>query len=286
MISLKPLIIFPWNEVNPPLSAFKIVSMIEESGGEVSKLNYKDPEVDCLGLKEEVESIAKNIETNFIAFEILKTAKRNKNLYPEIFKILIKVKSAMKGVQGLLLPGGQDIQPIFYGQSLHEKTEQTDDLRRDVFECALLKIAYKRDLSIFGICRGQQIFNVCLGGTLNQHVEGHNKCIQTYSVLENTSNQSVISQVIMQAYNALIGDSRHHQTVQKIGKDLNVIVRHEDGTIKALESFKNRFIVLVQWHPETCKDENMKSLTSPENFDFFKHFVNASKNYGSATRVI
>lgn len=273
----KPTILVPLKQIDLPANCgpHKITEMIRKSGGEVYKLQYKNPDVNCTNLKEEVESIVKHLKTTSIARDLLDSVAQNQHHYPEIAKIINDVKQSMRGIDGVVLTGGEDIQPIFYGQDLHEKTEKSDDLRRDLYECAVLNEADELKLPVFGVCRGLQLGNIWYGGTLNQHVDGHNKCIQTYTTLENRSG--VVASVVRQAENGLKCDSRHHQTVCKIADNLKVTLQSEDGTIKALEGLQDRFLVFVQWHPETCQDESMKGITSPENFELFKEVVQAAK---------
>lgn len=287
----KPLILLPWNDVAPRPSAFKIINMIEENGADIFKLIFTDTEINCPKIKAEVESIVQNLKyipsstnpkSTSIAYKILEVAEKGD--YPEISKILIKVKVAVDKCQGLLLPGGQDIQPIFYGQLPKKETVLTDDFRRDLFEIATHREADLKKLPIFGICRGLQVGNICYGGSLHQHVDGHLNCVQKYSLAENSFNslkKSVIKDLFEQTGNAFFGDSRHHQAVDQIGEGLTVIAKSEDGTVKALENLGGRFGILVQWHPETAKDENMISQVSVQNNTLFERFVLSAKEYSN-----
>lgn len=280
-----PLILFPWNDCSSPASAFKLIEMIENYGGKICKLNFMDPEINCTALKIEVESIASRLnKTKSIAKKILTEAKDGD--YPEINKIMEKVKAAMANVQGLLLPGGGDVRPLFYGEKIEAKTEQTNDFRRDVFEFSMLYEADIKNIPVFGICRGLQITNVWYGGSLIQHIEGHHYVLQKYCLIKNCNEmhpESVINKVFEHANDSLTGYSNHHQAVDKVGENLSVMSETEDGVVKALESLKNRFIVLVQWHPERIRftsnpeEKEIASEMSPENFQLFEHFVNAAK---------
>ena len=176
------------------------------------------------------------------------------------FKIINKVKTAIANTEGLLLPRrSRHSQPLFYSQEPHPKTVITDDLRRDVFECVMLKVADENHLPIFGICRGMQLCNIWYGGSLHQDVPNHRNVLQTYRVCKNfTFNGSIVRRVLENSQDSLTGESRHHQTIDRIGKNLSVICTHEDGTIKALEHLGKRFIVLVQWHPESIVDPSKK----------------------------
>lgn len=288
LVNLKednPNILFPWNESAPPPSAFKLVEIIENFGGKICKLNFMDPEINCTALKIEVESIASGLsKTTSIAKKILKEAMRGH--YPEINKIMEKVKAAMANVQGLLLPGGGDVRPLFYGQEIEVNTEQTNDFRRDVFEFSMLYEADIKQIPVFGICRGLQITNVWYGGSLIQHIEGHHHVLQNYCLTVNSIErrpESIISKIFQHGNYSLTGYSNHHQAVDRVGKNLIVMSNTENGIVKALESLNNRFIVLVQWHPErilftsTPEEKKLAEEMSVKNFHLFEHFVNAAK---------
>lgn len=287
-----PTIILPWNEPAPPPAALKCIELIEYFGGTIKKLNFVDPGVDSLKLKAEVDDLMNlynkkmlpHLKAKSIAHCILNNA--NKADYPEIAKIIKKVKSAMKNVHALFLPGGYDVPPFFYGQEHEPTTNQIDDLRRDIFEFAMLNSADHKKIPILGICRGLQITNVWYGGSLTQHVEGHSYVIQKLKPVENIQDffpESIIAKIFSQANDCITGYSIHHQAVEFPGHNLQVISRYQDGTIKALEGDKKRFITLLQWHPErivldsTEEERNLASQMSKENYLFFKYFVEAAK---------
>jgi len=288
----KPIIFIPWNELSPTPAAFKFIEIFENYGASVKKLNYQDPDINCLTLKSEVDAIMdvyKNktkeiLKTKSIAYCILKIAKKGD--YPEIGKIIKKVKKAMKDVQALLLPGGNDVPPFFYGQELEPKTNHTVDYRRDIFEFAMLNIVDDKGIPVLGICRGLQLANVWYGGSLTQHIDAHSYVIQKFSPIENLNEscpKSVIGKVFEEANHTIVGYSIHHQAVESLGVNLNVISKYQDGTIKALEGDGQRFLVLLQWHPErvafdsTVEDLTISKELSKENYLFFKYFVDAAK---------
>ena len=288
----KPVILLPWNEISPPPAAFKFIEIFENYGASVKKLNFLDPDINCLTLKTEVDDIMdvyqkkthESLKTKSIAHCILRIAK--KVGYPEITKIIKKVKKAMKNVQALLLPGGNDVPPFFYGQELEPNTNHTDDYRRDIFEFAMLNIADDKGIPVLGICRGLQLANVWYGGSLTQHVDAHSYVIQEFSPVQNleeTCPKSVIGKVFEEANHTIVGYSIHHQAVESPGFNLNVLSKYQDGTIKALEGNGDRFLVLLQWHPErvafdsTVEELKIGKELSKENYLFFKYFVDAAK---------
>jgi putative glutamine amidotransferase len=160
-------------------------------------------------------------------------------------------------LDGLLLAGGADIDPASYGQRPHPETQETVP-ERDVFEIALTRCAIERDVPVLGICRGMQLINVALGGTLTQHLpehlghEEHRRVMGSFDgsdhdveVLDGTLAMRVIGA-------ARHGTkSHHHQGVERIGEGLRVsATAAADGLIEAVELPEPSFVLGVQWHPE------------------------------------
>jgi putative glutamine amidotransferase len=160
-------------------------------------------------------------------------------------------------LDGLLLAGGADIDPAAYGQRPHPETLQTVP-ERDAFEIALTRRAIERDVPVLGICRGMQLINVALGGTLTQHLpehvghEQHRKVIGSFDgsdhdveVLDGT----LAMRVIGEARHAT--KSHHHQGVDRVGEGLRVsATAAADGLVEAVELPDRSFVLGVQWHPE------------------------------------
>lgn len=180
---------------------------------------------------------------------------------------------SLNGHLGLLLTGGSDVNPERYGETISQWTDPPDD-RRDALECALIDECLHRDLPLFGICRGLQILNVHLGGSLVQHVDS----IERHS--KRTPDRSLPAHQVAVEPNTLLGsiagrglwdvNSRHHQAAAKLGHGLRVAARDsEDGTIEAIEYTGARFALAVQWHPED------QALTDPEQLKLFRAFANA-----------
>lgn len=151
-------------------------------------------------------------------------------------------------IDKLILSGGQHVDPRFYGQ---EKEIESDDysLARDEFELALIKEALAQNKPIFAVCRGMQLVNVALGGTLHQAVQNHwqEEVLGTSHQLEIQPN-SRVSQ-LFQAGTQI--NSLHRQSIKDLAADL-VATAHDprDGTIEAYESRGQHAILGIQWHPE------------------------------------
>ncbi len=158
----------------------------------------------------------------------------------------------LTGIDGLIITGGRDIEPAAYGHRPHPATDEPDT-GRDVWEFALLAEALRRRMPVLGICRGAQVLNVALGGTLHQHLPdightGHQQGSATFST-------STIHTVPHTRLAALIGETAavacyHHQGIDRLGERLVVSAHDGDGVIEAAEMTGADFVVAVQWHPE------------------------------------
>lgn len=143
---------------------------------------------------------------------------------------------------GLVLTGGTDVDPSLYGAERHTLSDIADR-ERDAMEQRLLREALDRDLPVLAICRGMQLFNVIHAGTLSQHIEGH-RAPHEVSIETGTRLAEIFGTGSRQV------NSRHHQTVDRVGHGLIVSARAPDGIIEGLERPDHRFAVGAQWHPE------------------------------------
>lgn len=179
----------------------------------------------------------------------------------------------LDSVSGLLLTGGEDVNPNLYGETAIPETEPPDD-ERDSVELRLIAEALERDVPMFAICRGMQILNVQHGGTLIQHLETTerhrrrtpNRALPAHQVrvLPNTRLAGIAGAELWDV------NSRHHQAVSRVGQGLMVTATDpEDGTIEALERPGKRFVLAVQWHPEN------QALVGAEQLKLFQHFAEA-----------
>ncbi len=151
----------------------------------------------------------------------------------------------LQGLNGLMLTGGTDIDPARYNQE--SRGSDPPDKERDERETSLLHDALDRDIPVLAICRGMQLLNVVLGGTLNQHIENHRvrgeQDVHSVHIGEGTKLASILN---ASEYRV---NSRHHQCVDRVGTGLVVSAKAGD-IIEALELPGQRFVVAVQWHPE------------------------------------
>ena len=160
-------------------------------------------------------------------------------------------------IDGLILAGGADIDPSSYGAEPHPATKRTVP-ERDRAEIALARRAIERDLPVLGICRGMQLINVALGGTLRQHLPdhvGHEQHRRNPGSFEDSDHDVRLdggSLAARAAGEELHGTkSHHHQGVDEIGEGLIVTgVSMLDELPEAIEVPTCRFVLGVQWHPE------------------------------------
>jgi putative glutamine amidotransferase len=155
--------------------------------------------------------------------------------------------TTLAGLDGLLLAGGSDIDPALYGAPRQPETSKLDH-DRDSLEAALLREALDRNLPVFAICRGLQLLNAVLGGTLVQHIEGHRYPEQQAAHLITIESHSRLKSIL--GVDEYVVNSRHHQCVEQVASGLVVVARAPDNVVEALELPGKRFVLAVQWHPE------------------------------------
>jgi putative glutamine amidotransferase len=158
---------------------------------------------------------------------------------------------SLDGAAGLCLAGGADVDPALYGEPRHPKTQEPDT-ERDRTECALLREALERDIPVFAICRGLQLLNAALGGTLAQHVEGHSQRKVRDAHEVHIAPGSRLASILDEG--RYLVNSRHHQCASVPAPGLVVSAVAPDGVIEALELPGKRFALAVQWHPEARMD--------------------------------
>lgn len=168
------------------------------------------------------------------------------------------VARVLDGIDGLMLTGGKDVDAGLYGQAPHPENDAPRP-DRDAWEVALVLAAIERDLPLFGICRGLQVLNVALGGTLIQHlpdVIGSNRYSYGNAVFADnpviTVPGSSAAQILGES---LTVKSYHHQAIDRVADGLTVTARGDDGVVQAVDVDAMTFGVAVQWHPEETPDD-------------------------------
>src|SRR5262245_15847359 len=164
-------------------------------------------------------------------------------------------------VAGVVLTGGPDINPVRWSEPLHPKAELMH-ADKETSDFLYAGEAMRRDAPLLGICLGCQEINVALGGSLHQHIEGHEGGREHPVEV----GKSQLGDLVGRAPTV---NSYHHQAIHKLGKGLKVTAR-TDGVIEGIESEKHRFVVGVQWHPE-------RIASRPEQKKLFQAFVQAAR---------
>lgn len=184
-------------------------------------------------------------------------------------------------LNGLLLTGGPDIAPSYYGEEAHETTDIRAD--RDKLELPLFKRAMEENLPVFGICRGIQIMNVAIGSSLYQDIPSQFTDPLTHKIIVN-ANDAWHNITIQQGslLNEITGNrvvevnSRHHQAVKVIGDGFTVTAQSEDGIIEAIEDRSKKFMLGVQYHPERMFKDQGSSELQEHAAGLFEAFIAAA----------
>lgn len=177
----------------------------------------------------------------------------------------------LKLCDGIILSGGEDVDPFYYGQEPHQKLGRTIPLRDEV-EIAIVNTALENNIPILAICRGVQLLNVALGGTLiqdipsqvkdsimhEQHSRGQerNRATHWAEITENSKLHQILGESKVRV------NSLHHQALDHVADELEVVAVASDGIVEAVEHKSSLFTIGLQWHPESLssKDPIMKKL--------------------------
>jgi len=168
------------------------------------------------------------------------------------------LRGTFERLDGLFLPGGEDVDPTHYGAEVHPQLGATDK-ERDRTELLLTRWALEAGMPFLGICRGVQILNVVCGGTLIQDLHTECATLDKHDYTPPSFERFRIShQVTVEPDSRLANalgtahevNSMHHQGIDRVGATLRVVARAEDGLPEALEVPVLPYVVGVQWHPE------------------------------------
>jgi anthranilate synthase component II len=184
------------------------------------------------------------------------------------------IKEQASIIDGLIISGGHDVSPYNYGQEPHQKLGDTFP-ERDKYETILYNYSTKeKNIPVLGICRGMQLINVIENGTLfqdlslipNKNVLKHNQVsnptLKTHKI--EIKDDSILKNIFGKE---TMVNSFHHQALDKVGNNLEVIARASDDVVEAVKHKEFHFVLGVQWHPE------MLAVKCQENLELFKLFI-------------
>lgn len=199
----------------------------------------------------------------------------NAGAHPIIFSLIDDedyMEAILESVDGIVIPGGVDIDPLIYGEEPLELQGSIDPIR-DIFDLKIIDKAIKLNKGILAICRGHQSLNVYFGGTLYQDIgygyENPLKHSQTANKEHGTHTVDCIkgSKLHDVFGEKVITNSYHHQSIKDLGQGVIATAYSKDGVIEGIEVLGHDKILSVQWHPE-------KMLKSEEMRKLFKYFIN------------
>lgn len=196
------------------------------------------------------------------------------------------IEEILSIIDGLIIPGGDDIHPKSYNQEfIHSKTES--NIPRDDFELLITQKALEKHIPFLGICRGMQLLNVVCNGDLIQHIPdylknsdiNHQPAIELKSQLSHPITiepNTILARLANN--NEIFVNSNHHQAVGKLGSGLKIAAVAPDGIIEAIESIIHKFVLGVEWHPEYLNDNGL-------DLNIFKEFIKATREYNDPNYV-
>ncbi len=180
------------------------------------------------------------------------------------------LRRALEAVDGVLLTGGDDLDPALYGQKPHPAHKPLDP-ERQAFDLVLIREVLARSLPTLALCLGCQLLNVARKGGLVQDIPGHSKTLKIpkpwhrVKLLKGSKTSRILG------CNSLVTNSFHHQSVGSLGRGLLAIAWAPDGVVEGIEDPRHPFLLGIQWHPERCYRER------PVHARLFRALVLASR---------
>ena len=190
---------------------------------------------------------------------------------------------SIKDLDGIVLSGGVDMHPKFYNNRATDYPNNPINFeeKRDEFELEVFKISQQKAIPLLGVCRGMQLVNCALGGTLNQDNGVVANAIHRFENNDKAHGINILSGTLLQeivGVNRSITNSAHHQSINKLGDGLAINCMADDEIIEGIEWQQKEgksFFLAVQWHPERMYKFNLQA--SPVTKNIRNHFINAIK---------
>lgn len=287
-----PTVAIAWSTESPLTFATKAVKSIKASQAIPIKFNFLPSKVNADKLQVEVKDLLQEISKEAIQsssrpHEMLIRAEGNEENNPQIVHLSQKAKLLNQYVDSILLPGGADIHPEFYGQPTSDQTTAGSDYTRTVYEFAAIRYAREMGVPLMGICRGSQMGNIFYGGALRQNVP-HQMERQYLEPIVPGPGEAVglIRGIALgkEQDKEMFAASHHHQASTETGINLEAVLEYK-GVVKALESQVGVPIMLLQFHPEELDPFHVESNTpeeldlSAQNYAFFQAFREAANQH-------
>lgn len=196
--------------------------------------------------------------------------------------IPIDFDEIIETIDGLMLTGGYDVDPKFFGQKPHPKLGVVTE-KRDVVEMQLVQKCLEKNIPILGICRGLQLLNVYFGGTLYQDIDDQFKTNICHKQTEERTKATHEVKIKKESHlfsivgkESFLVNSLHHQGIQQVGKSLKAVAKATDGIIEGIELENYPFCIAVQWHPE-----ELAKIEDAPSKKLFEAFIEKAKEYNS-----
>ena len=211
------------------------------------------PVIGLTAYTEQVQSRAWDMEAALLPSTYVNAIIRSGGVPVLLPAVAGAAEEVLDALDGLVLSGGGDVDAAAYGEVAHPANGGVRPAR-DSFELALLRAALDRDLPILAVCRGAQLLNVALGGSLIQHLPdllGHHQHRPQHGVFGPVQVRLAAGSRVA----AILGTQaqvlcRHHQALGRVAQELDVVGWAQDGTVEAVELPGRTFVFGVQWHPE------------------------------------
>jgi gamma-glutamyl-gamma-aminobutyrate hydrolase PuuD len=211
------------------------------------------PVIGLTAYTEQVRCLAWEVEAALLPSTYVRATIRSGGIPVLLPAVAGAADAVLDALDGLVLSGGGDVDAAAYGEVAHPANGGVRPAR-DSFELALLRAALDRDLPILAVCRGAQLLNVALGGSLTQHLPdllGHHQHRPQPGVFGPVQVRLAAgSRVAMILGTHVHVLCQHHQALGRVAQDLDVVGWAQDGTVEAVELPGHTFVLGVQWHPE------------------------------------